>query len=230
VILLIKDPHILILRHGDRQEIPSGSFGNELLLTAKGRKSSLSLGKKLAHIRWAQVFSSPLIRCQETAEQFLKGAGQSLPVILTPLLGDPGPFVLDPDLAGSMFLENAPYKIMQKILAAEHVPGMRTLEDGVKLFIDYLKTLTHFPCLMISHDIIIALLQSYFFKSIPHKFPDFLEGFWLQVDEKWNDKSWKAYNNAKERVFDENFEGYPRLSLPLQRRIGSLLPDAMPRA
>jgi len=225
---LVKDPHILILRHAERGEIPSGSFGHDLLLTEEGRKSSLSLGKKLAHIRWAQVFSSPLIRCQETAEHFLKGTGQSLPITLTPHLGDPGPFVFDQEKAGSIFLENTPYIIMQKILSAQHVPGMRTLEDGVKLFVDYLKTFTHFPCLMISHDIIIALLQAYFSKSTPHKFPDFLNGFWLKIDEKSDDKSCKAYNSAKKRVSDENFEGYPRLSLSLQCRIGSLFSDVMP--
>lgn len=71
---------------------------------------------------------------------------------------------------------------MQKLLDRETVVGMRTLEEGGRLFADYLKTLTIFPCLMISHDIIIALLYAYFFKSNSRKLPAYLDGFFLDMD------------------------------------------------
>jgi broad specificity phosphatase PhoE len=181
--------HIVLLRHGHRQEIPQGGFGHDLTLTEKGKKSSLRLGKKLADILWGEIHSSPLIRCQETAEHFLKGAGQKLSIHLSPLLGDPGPFVYDDAKAGPLFLANTPYEIMQKLLARKNLPGMRTIEEGGRLFDAYLKTVSRFPCLMISHDIIIALLYAYFSKSILQKFPDYLGGFCLNLDKRDNKSS-----------------------------------------
>lgn len=180
--MISQDRQVVILRHGHRQKIPTGTFGHDLTLTEKGKKASLLLGKQFADVRWGSVHSSPLIRCQETAEHFLKGAAQELPINLSPLLGDPGPFVFDKEKAGAVFLKTAPSKIMQKLLDRETVVGMRTLEEGGRLFADYLKTLTSFPCLMISHDIIIALLYAYFFKSNSRKLPAYLDGFFLDMD------------------------------------------------
>jgi len=142
----------------------------------------LLLGKKLGQVRWGEVYSSPLIRCQETAEHFLKGAEQKLPINPSHLLGDPGPFVFDKKKAGAVFLKTTPFEIMQKLLNKEAVAGMRTLEEGGRLFVNFLKTLTLLPCLMISHDIIIALLYAYFSKSSIPEFPDYLGGFCLNLD------------------------------------------------
>ena len=192
---------MIILRHGHRQKISDGTFGHDLTLTEKGKKASFLLGKKLADVRWGEVHSSPLIRCQETAVHFLKGAKQKLLIHLSPLLGNPGVFVFDNEKAGPVFLENTPYKIMQKLLACESVPGMRTIDEGGKLFEQYLKSLTLFPCLMISHDIIIALLYSYFSKSYHSKFPDYLSGFCLKINGKGDGKSLNVLESPQQNGF-----------------------------
>jgi hypothetical protein len=105
--------------------------------------------------------------------------------------------VFDKEKAGAVFLETTPLKIMQKLLAREAIAGMRTLEEGGRLFADHLKTLTVFPCLMISHDIIIALLYAYFSKLTPLKFPDYLDGFCLKMDREGTVKSFFHYNGSR---------------------------------
>ena len=36
----------LLLRHADRDDIPQGSFGNEVLLNEKGKQNARSFGEK----------------------------------------------------------------------------------------------------------------------------------------------------------------------------------------
>ena len=132
------------------------------------------LGKKLGKIKWGEIHTSPLIRCEQTAFHFLKGAQQIRPIIKSQVLGDPGPFVNNPQKAGPHFLLN-------KVNRHTPIPGMRTVEEGGRLFVNYLNTIQLFPCLMISHDIIIALLISYFSK-IEIDFPNFLDGFCLKIE------------------------------------------------
>lgn len=176
---LDRGEHILLLRHAERAPFKAGSFGHDCPLTPKGREDSEKAGEILGKFQWGEIHSSPLIRCAETAHCFLKGAQQQLPVQFSTLLGDPGVFVSDPVLAGRYFLENSTLEIMNKMLSSEHIPGMRSLKEGALLFINYLKTIRFFPCLMITHDIIIALLKSYFFET-PAQIPMFLDGFLLQ--------------------------------------------------
>ena len=177
--------HIILLRHSHRHEIPTGSFGDEAVLTDEGRKAAENLGKKLGKVQWGEVHSSPLVRCLETALHFLKGAGQNIPVQLSTLLGNPGPFVSNPDEAGSLFLSTTLQEIMNKIAKGEPIPGIRSLQEGGLLFEKHLKTIQKFPCLMFSHDIIIALLYAYFNNSnqLLEQLPDFLDGFCLQFDD-----------------------------------------------
>jgi broad specificity phosphatase PhoE len=180
-----KGRHILLLRHGHRHEIPAGSFGDEVALTDEGRKASESLGRKLGKVQWGEVQSSPLVRCLETATHFLKGAGQNIPVQQSTLLGNPGPFVSNPDMAGPIFLNNTLREIMNKIALGEPIPGIRSLQEGGVLFEKHLKTIKKFPCLMFSHDMIIALLNAYFNNSnqLLERLPDYLDGFCLQFND-----------------------------------------------
>jgi phosphohistidine phosphatase SixA len=174
--------HILLLRHAERPPFQAGSFGHDSRLTEKGREDSVKVGEILGKFRWGEIHSSPLIRCEETAQCFLKGAQQELSIQFSTFLGNPGVFVSDPTLAGPYFLANSIQESLEKMLLAEHIPGVRSLKEGAHLFINYLKTIQIFPCLMITHDVIIALLKSYFF-DVPPQIPLFLDGFSLQLEE-----------------------------------------------
>jgi broad specificity phosphatase PhoE len=61
---------IVVVRHGEtewsREKRHTGR--SDLSLTAEGREQALALGAQLAHLRFAAVFVSPLLRARETCE------------------------------------------------------------------------------------------------------------------------------------------------------------------
>lgn len=198
---------ILVLRHAHRPKIQAGQFGHELTLTQEGKQASMNLGKRLRECQWKEVHTSPVKRCEQTARYFLKGTGQKVPIIKSNVLGAPGPFVSIPEQAGPVFMKSSSWEIAKKLISHQALPGMKTLEEGGAHFVSYLKTLHSFPCLMISHDIIVSLLCTYFLKSEAW-FPHFLEGFCVKVqsDDVMITKLW---------MNDENFKGDTRISSSL---------------
>ncbi len=178
---LEKGRQILILRHGERPPSIPGEYGNDLCLTHQGRLDSEKMGEKLQGIAWGEIHSSPVLRCQETASCFLKGTKQFLPIHLSSCLGNPGIFVAEPNVAGPYFLNKTNHQMIHALYWGEQIPGVRNIKEGCELFIEYLKTIKLFPCVMFSHDIIIALLKSYFFNVAP-QLPTFLDGFCISKD------------------------------------------------
>lgn len=177
-----KGKQILILRHGERLPSPQGSFGHEIRLTPQGKLDSERAGEKLQKIRWGEIHSSPILRCQETAHFFLKGAKQETPIYLSCYLGDPGVFVSEPAIAGPYFMNKTALQMIDAMDSGQPIPGIRSVKEGGLLFVDYLKTIKQFPCVMFSHDIIIALLKSYFFNVSP-QLPSFLDGFCISQEK-----------------------------------------------
>lgn len=53
----------LVIRHAERERIPTGTFGVDVPLTANGVASSAHLGKSLGARRQVNVTSSPVPRC-----------------------------------------------------------------------------------------------------------------------------------------------------------------------
>ncbi len=180
-----KRNNILVLRHGHRQEMNRGSFGEKLELTSEGKKTAQMLGRSLSTIAFGEIHSSPILRCVQTAEAWRQGSEQDIKVYLSKVLGDPGPFVSDASQAGPFFLENSLEHIAQLLVDGNtSIPGMRSIEDGATLFINHALSVNRFPCLMITHDIVICLLCCYFFKSrdVQKYLPGFLQGFLLECD------------------------------------------------
>ena len=67
---------LLLLRHAERPPIPPGTFGNDLEITPAGRREAEALGRALAQGEpVAGVYSSPVLRCVQTAEAMAAGAG-----------------------------------------------------------------------------------------------------------------------------------------------------------
>ena len=179
-------PNIVkILRHGEREEHKKGSFGHDLQLTEKGRQEAFCLGQSMRDQLSFDIHTSPILRCVQTAEEILRGAGKGR-IILSNVLGDPGPFVTDCTRAGPVFLEKSVEEIAQALVNQETLPGLSSLEKGANIFLSYISQVNHFPCLMISHDIIICLLACFLSKSKDVKgyMPGFLEGFSIEVITK----------------------------------------------
>lgn len=63
----------LILRHGERAHIVETSRALEALLTEKGKREAVELGKKLAFLGNIIIHHSPVERCRQTAEKIAEG-------------------------------------------------------------------------------------------------------------------------------------------------------------
>ncbi|GHT45132.1 hypothetical protein AGMMS49965_21820 [Bacteroidia bacterium] len=80
----------LLIRHADRNKIPSGSFGNEVMLNETGKANALKFGEALSDLKINKIMTSPIGRCVQTAEFIAKGYGQAIDIIETKALGAPG--------------------------------------------------------------------------------------------------------------------------------------------
>src|SRR6266567_4881735 len=84
----------VLLRHSCRPPIPEGETGSEISLTDEGERMAEKLGALIGN-RIHQVYTSPLLRCRQTAQALVRGAGSRGLPIEDRRLGNPGPFVLD---------------------------------------------------------------------------------------------------------------------------------------
>ncbi|MGR3973655.1 MAG: histidine phosphatase family protein [Candidatus Rhabdochlamydia sp.] len=176
---------LLLIRHGHRDPFPPHSLGTDISLTEEGVEASTALGRRLRKVKLQSLYTSPVKRCQQTAEAIVQGLATPLEITTSSLLGDPGPFIQDANKSSPLFLKLPFHQIAQLIVEGNTLPGMRSLEEGVHLFLEMVLNVSQFPCLMISHDIIIALLITFLTKStdLISPIPDFLEGMILQLEQ-----------------------------------------------
>ena len=91
-------PVALLMRHAERPPIAAAEHGTNLALTDHGRRTAEALGAALGS-RIQRISTSPIRRCRETAEALRRGTNVDIEIIDDRLLGDPGIFVTDPELA-----------------------------------------------------------------------------------------------------------------------------------
>ena len=160
-------PVALVLRHAEREEIASGSFGNDVSLTRGGRNSARRLGMGLSSRTAGVVKSSPLPRCMQTADAVIAAAGWKTGAVPAQLLGDPGPFVAEPELVGRLFLDIGIEAIVRRQLADERPPsGMRSTSSGAKLLLQELAAALNGPnsaSVFVTHDAVLAVLVGYLY-------------------------------------------------------------------
>lgn len=186
----------IVLRHAERAEITPGAFGNDVALTHHGRQSAERLGVGLSSQRVGIVKSSPLPRCMQTANAIIAGAGWKVGAAPEQLLGDPGPFVVEPELAGRLFLDLGIEEIVKRQLAEDEPPdGMRSTSSGVKLVLPELVAALNRPAsasVFVTHDAVLAVLVGYLY-GLPvegFRWPDYLDALvlWLgsnQLRFRW---------------------------------------------
>ena len=185
----------LVLRHAEREAIPPGTFGQDVPLTARGVASAEELGATLAASGWRlYATASPVPRCADTAKAILRGADRAEgAVALDWRLGDPGPFVVDTELSGPLFLERSPMEIVQRQLTnAEPPAGMRTTSDGVGLLLALtaagLRSSGRLN-VYVTHDAILAVLVAYLYgQSVEETgWPEYLDGLllWHEGGRLW---------------------------------------------
>ena len=127
----------LVIRHAEGEDIPAGTFGHDVSLTGDGVAASERLGAALSERGAISVVSSPVPRCVQTAEAILRGAGSSTTATTDRRLGDPGPFVVEPNVSGPLFLELPISEIARRQLQdADPQPGMRPTAEGVEILLN----------------------------------------------------------------------------------------------
>jgi len=148
----------LLIRHGDRDKIPVGSFGNEIMLNEHGIINSTRLGESLRNKQINKIYSSPVGRCVQTAECIAKGYGSQLDIIESKALGAPGLHINDEEIAGKYFLENGLHNMYHRFINEFEIPGVTSVKAFHKEMTDFIvsNTSNEGLTLFISHDMLIA--------------------------------------------------------------------------
>ena len=165
----------LVLRHAEREEIPRGSFGEDVRLTAAGVAQAEQLGSLLSGRELSVLRSSPLPRCIHTARAMARGAGWEAEPVPDRLLGDHGPFVVDSSVSGPLFLEVGIRELVRRQLSDRRpVPGMRSTAKGATLLLEMAAGDLGGNGLLnihVTHDSILAVLVGHLYRLEVADFP-----------------------------------------------------------
>lgn len=153
-----KEKISLLIRHSDRDDIPKGSFGNEVLLNAKGKKNAELFGSGLSDRKINKILTSPVGRCVQTAEFIAKGYGNSIEIIETTSLGAPGLHIDDEKTAGAYYLEHGFDKMYEQFMRGEPIPGMPDKTDLYNRMTNFIQdnSTEEGTTIYITHDMLIA--------------------------------------------------------------------------
>jgi broad specificity phosphatase PhoE len=148
----------LLLRHADRDDIPQGSFGNEILLNEKGKQNAQSLGKNLSESKINRIFTSPVERCVQTAEFLTKGYGKTIEIIETTALGAPGLHITDEKIAGEFYLQYGFDEMYKRFMQGKEIPGIPNINQLNYRITNFIteNTTTNGTTIFITHDMLIA--------------------------------------------------------------------------
>jgi len=149
----------LFIRHAHRYPIPAGEFGNDVELNEIGFDSSILLGESLRKLHVNAIYSSPVLRCVQTAESILKGLDKEIPIQKSFLLGDPGAFVHAVYLAGQSYLKLGFERCYFDFINHQSVEGNIYINEGSDILTTFLKNNAAKESIniYISHDMIVAL-------------------------------------------------------------------------
>ena len=196
----------LVIRHAEREEIPPATFGADVLLTASGVVSAERLGALLSVRELVDIKASPVPRCMHTAEAVIRGGDWSAEVVSDCRLGDPGPFVIEPEVSGAVFLQIGILELVRRQLTdATPPPGMRATSEGVKLLLELaVSSLEQGGRLnvYVTHDSILAALVARLFRLAVDGFawPDYLDGLLLWRSRERLHFSWRGLHQASHPV------------------------------
>jgi broad specificity phosphatase PhoE len=148
----------LLIRHGDRDNIPQGSFGNEILLNENGKLNSLNFGRSIDTLRVNKIVTSPVARCVQTAEFIAKGYGKSIDIVKSTALGAPGLHIIDEKVAGEFYLTHGFDEMYNQFLNHREIPGIPSqiqIEQSITKYLTENSDQNGIT-LFISHDMLIA--------------------------------------------------------------------------
>lgn len=158
----------LLVRHGDRDQIPQGSFGNEILLNEKGKHNSLKFGENISHLKVNKILTSPVGRCVQTAEYIAKGYGSNIEIIKTTALGAPGLHICDEKVAGEFYLKYGFTEMYKRFLDEVEIPGIPSITKLNQSISNFLNEQTNQKgvTIFVTHDMLIAFYHYSINKTI----------------------------------------------------------------
>lgn len=174
------------IRHAHRKPFNQGDWGNQVSITLEGQEASRHLGKTLAKSQISMIWTSPVKRCIQTAEEIKNGIGEELPIHSSSLLGDPGFMILNPKIAGKAFQKYQILELIDLLLKEQLVPGFCSAHLGCARALRTLINNKKSHQLWISHDLNICLLACWIFQCDQPEYmmPEFLEGIEFCFDEE----------------------------------------------
>lgn len=177
---------VVMIRHAERGPLIVGERGDDVPLTAAGRRAARALGGALPGAL-VGLRASPVARALETAECIRSGADALVRIESSSELGGPGPFVADVDLAWEAFWRLGKHRLIERLvagpgpLAGFHDP--RAAAAG--LVHELLAPARRAPGLhlVVSHDLIIAALVGVLRRRVlaDDAWPGYLEGVVFEV-------------------------------------------------
>lgn len=174
-----------IIRHAEREDIPVGEFGNEVQLTGRGINTSVQFGQRFQGIKIHSVYSSPVLRCVQTAVSIIDGYNEPVHIIQNTALGNPGLHIQDDKLAGSHFMMSGFDSIYTSMCRREMLPGFNSVDKFGQEFVKYinLHTMDAGVTMFVTHDLLIMLLENYLYNKYydTSKRPDFLTGVYIEL-------------------------------------------------
>jgi len=124
---------VWLMRHAEREAIPDGEVGMDVGLTPAGRAGAVDLGASLGG-RLRRVVSSPVPRCVATAEHLVSGASVVLEVETSTVLGAPGAFVQDGEVAWAAWQELGNEGVIRHLASDEALrAGFRRRQEALGL-------------------------------------------------------------------------------------------------
>ncbi len=178
-------PVALLLRHSVRDELAPGDVGYARPINALGERLAREFGTALQG-RLRALHSSPVQRCLHTAEILREAANPGLEIVQDRMLGDPGAYVLDAQLAWKNWERLGSLGIMEHLVSTnEPLPGTAPADVGARALVRHMLAVAGIaPGLhvFVTHDILVAATAARFLGTPagPARWPRYLEAafFW----------------------------------------------------
>lgn len=166
-----QDKISLLIRHGDRDKIPDGSFGNEILLNEKGKQNAQKFGESLTETKVNKIYTSPILRCVQTAEFITKGYGSPIEIIETTALGAPGLHIADENIAGEFLTQYGLYEMYKRFVQGEKIPGIPNINELNHRITNFIneKSTQNGTTIFVTHDMLLAFYHYSINKTIYSK-------------------------------------------------------------
>ena len=156
---------LVLLRHAERLSIPEGDIGNDVPITAAGAIATKEFARKL-NPPVVSVETSPIYRCVQTAKLVSEIHGISgSNVRSNVLLGDPGFFIEDGEVAWQSWLKHGSEKVNQYLLTgSDNWPGFRPFNVAIASMVSSIRNVLEDrspgTVVWVTHDTILATFAS----------------------------------------------------------------------